>query len=176
MNVLILNGSPRREGNTEIIARTFAQTAQKNGHSVNVVNVQEVKVAPCMACNYCLNVQKGVCVQKDGMETIRPLFDAADVIVFASPIYFFTISGQMKCVIDRFYAANKVGIGSKKCFVLLDSHSPNVFDGAVAMFEAMCRYLKWDLAGVLKLDGMTAKGCVAEDPRLEDVKRLAGTI
>jgi len=176
MNVLILNGSPRREGNTEIIARTFAEVAKKNGHQVNVVNAYDVKVAPCLSCNYCLNVQKGVCVQKDGMETIRPLFDAAEVIVFVSPIYFFTVSAQIKCVIDRFYAPNKVGIGAKKCFVLLDSHSPNVFDGAVAMFEAMSRYLKWELAGVLKLDGMTAKGCVAEDPRLEDVKKLAEMI
>lgn len=176
MKVLILNGSPRRGGNTEIIAQTFAEAARQKGHLVDVVNAYETRVAPCLACNHCLDVEKGVCVQKDGMETIRPLFDAADAIVFASPIYFFTLSAQLKCVIDRFYAPNKVGIRPKKSFLLLDSHSPNVFEGAIATFQSINRYLKWECGGILTLDGMTAKGCVATDPRLEDVRKLAASL
>lgn len=176
MKILILNGSPRRGGNTEIISQTFAETAKANGHDVSLVNAYDVRVAPCMACNYCLDTEKGVCVQKDGMEVIRPLFDAAEVVVFASPIYFFTLSAQMKCIIDRFYAPNKIGISRKRSILLLDSHSPNVFEGAIATFHSMNRYLKWESAGIVTLDGMTSKGCVADDPRLEEVRKLAAAL
>lgn len=176
MNILILNASPRRNGNTEILAKTFAETAERNGHMVQIVNAYDVQVAPCLACGHCLNVEKGVCVQKDGMETIRPLFDAADIVVFASPIYFFTVSAQLKCVIDRFYAANKVGVGFKKSVLLLDSHSPNVFDSAIAMFQSMNRYFKWESLGIVAMDGMTAKGSAADDPRLEEIRKIANSL
>ncbi len=176
MNILILNGSPRQGGNTEILAKTFAETAEQNGHSVQIINAYDIQVAPCLACTHCLNIEKGICIQKDSMEMIRPLFDAAEVIVFASPIYFFTISAQLKCVIDRFYAANKVGIGFKKSALLLDSHSPNVFDSAIAMFHGINRYLKWESLGIVTLDGMTAKGSASNDPRLEEIRKIAASL
>ncbi len=176
MNILILNASPRRGGNTEIMVKTFAKTAERNGCKVQIVNAYDVQVAPCLACNYCLNVEKGVCVQKDGMETIRPLFDAADVVVLASPIYFFTVSAQLKCFIDRLYAANKAGVGFKKSVLLLDSHSPNVFDSAIAMFQGVNRYFKWESLGIVALDGMTSKGSAADDPRLEEIRKIADSL
>ena len=98
--VLILSGSPRKGGNSDILCDEFLRGAQDAGHTVEKIRVAEKKVAPCSGCYYC-NTHGGACVHKDDMADILQKMIDADVIVLASPVYFYAISAQLKAVIDR---------------------------------------------------------------------------
>lgn len=98
-NVLILSSSPRRNGNSEILCDKFAQGAAARGHNVEKICLAEKKINYCAAC---LNCQKtGRCVQNDDMAEILNKMVEADVIVMATPVYFYCMSGQIKTLIDR---------------------------------------------------------------------------
>lgn len=99
-NVLILSGSPRRGGNSDLLCDEFMRGAQEFGHSVEKIRVAEKKVGYCRGCYYCKN-SGGVCAIKDDMAEILQKMIDADVIVLASPVYFYSIDAQLKAVIDR---------------------------------------------------------------------------
>ena len=101
--VLILEGSPRRNGNSSILSEEFARGAAETGCSVEKVRIAGKKIAGCLGCNACYR-NGGACVQKDDMAEIREKMLAADIIVLASPIYFYSMTAQLKAVIDRTYA------------------------------------------------------------------------
>ena len=97
--VLVLCSSSRIDGNTEILARKFVEGADSVGHQVEYVRLAEQKIGFCIGCRACENTEK--CFQLDAMnELIEKVLDA-DVIVFATPVYFYTMSAQMKVFIDR---------------------------------------------------------------------------
>ena len=96
--VLILSGSPRKGGNSDILCQQFAKGAAEAGNEVEIVRVADKKIAPCKACYYC-RTHEGECAIKDDMaEVLQKMIDA-DVIVLATPVYFYSMDGQMKTVI-----------------------------------------------------------------------------
>lgn len=98
--VLILSGSPRKGGNSDILCDEFMRGAKESGNDVEKIRVSAKKIAPCLGCYYCTN-HGGECAQKDDMaEVLQKMIDA-DVIVLASPVYFYSIDAQLKAVIDR---------------------------------------------------------------------------
>ncbi len=101
--VLILMGSPRKMGNTEILCGEFARGAKEAGHEVDTILIREKDINGCVACGACRR-NGGTCIQQDDMQEIYGLIEAADAIVLGSPIYYYTWSSQMKTVLDRFYA------------------------------------------------------------------------
>lgn len=101
--ILVLSGSPRINGNSSILCDEFIRGAKDAGHSAEKIYVTKNKVAGCLGCNACYR-NGGVCIQKDDMQQIREKMIDADIIVLSSPIYFYSMSAQMKAVIDRTYA------------------------------------------------------------------------
>ncbi len=101
--VLILEGSPRPNGNSCILSGEFARGAEEAGCNVEKIQLSRKKLSGCLGCNACYR-NGGTCVQKDDMEEIRAKMLEADVIVLASPIYFYSMTAQMKTLIDRTYA------------------------------------------------------------------------
>jgi multimeric flavodoxin WrbA len=126
MNILVLNGSPRLNGNTMDMITGFKAGAEETGHTVQIENVAHMNVHGCLACEYCHTKEKGICVQKDDMQKIYPEILAADMLVFASPIYYFTLSAQLQSVIHRTYA---IGIPEniKKTVLIMSSGSAYVY-------------------------------------------------
>ncbi len=98
--VLILSGSPRKGGNSDLLCDAFARGAQESGHAVEKIRVAAQKIRPCSACYYC-HEHGGECVHKDDMAALLQKMIDADVIVLASPVYFYAIDAQLKAVIDR---------------------------------------------------------------------------
>lgn len=98
--VLILSGSPRKDGNSDILCNEFMKGAQEAGNQVEKIRISTKKVTPCSACYYCKN-HHGECIHHDDMKEILEKMIAADVLVLASPVYFYSIDAQMKTVIDR---------------------------------------------------------------------------
>lgn len=97
--VLILSGSPRKGGNSDLLCDEFMRGAKEAGHQVEKIRVQEKKVACCIACYACRNT--GVCAIKDDMAEIMQKMIDCDVMVLASPVYFYSVDAQLKAVIDR---------------------------------------------------------------------------
>lgn len=98
--VLILSGSPRKGGNSDLLCDEFARGAQEAGHTVEKIRVAAKKIAPCSGCYFCRD-HGGACARQDDMaEVLQKMIDA-DVIVLASPVYFYSIDAQLKAVIDR---------------------------------------------------------------------------
>ncbi len=98
-NVLILSGSPRKGGNSDLLCDEFMRGAKEAGHEVTKINVADKKVAPCRACYACKGT--GKCAIKDDMADILQAMIDADVLVLASPVYFYSIDAQLKALIDR---------------------------------------------------------------------------
>ena len=139
MNILILQGSPRANGNTAWMAEEFKKAAEAAGHQVTLVNVSKKKIAGCLACEYCHNKGNGACIQKDDMQELYPLMAEAEVLVLAAPIYYFTLSAQIQLPIQRMYCVNKPA-KVNKIALLMSSYSPNVYDGALAEIRDICNY------------------------------------
>ena len=85
----------------------FRKAAEAAGHKVTLVNVAHKKIAGCLACEYCHGKGNGACVQKDDMQELYPLLAEAEVLVIASPVYYFTLSAQIQATIQRMYAPFK---------------------------------------------------------------------
>lgn len=138
MKILVLNGSPRKHGNTMKMIEAFQEGAMSVGHQVNVVNVAYQKISGCLACEYCHQKENGVCVQKDDMQNIYTLLKETEMLVIASPIYYHGITGQLKCAIDRLYAVlypKEVVKSLKKVAMILSSGDPDMYDGAMFSFK-----------------------------------------
>lgn len=98
-NVLILSGSPRKGGNSDLLCDEFLKGAQSAGNNVEKIRISEKNIGYCRGCYACKN--SGVCAVKDDMaEVLQKIIDA-DVLVLASPVYFYSIDAQLKAVIDR---------------------------------------------------------------------------
>ena len=130
MKIAVLNGSPRK-GTTTAMVQAFREGAEAAGHVVEEYQVGKMKIAGCLACEYCHTKGEGTCIQKDDLEKILPAYKEADMIVFASPIYYFTMSAQIEAAIQRVYCIGKP-LKAKKAALLLTSGSPGVYDSAIA--------------------------------------------
>ena len=156
MRILVLNGSPRPNGNTKGMVEAFREGAVTAGHQVDVVDVCRLKIGGCLACEYCHAKGHGSCVQKDDMQEVYALLKEAEMLVIASPIYYHGISGQLKCVIDRFYAAAYPTKPPhlKKVAMILSSGDANMYDGAMFSYQGdFLDYLGLEDMGVFTAHG-----------------------
>lgn len=133
--VLILSGSPRKGGNSDLLCDEFLRGAREAGHSVEKIRVAERKVAPCSACYYCRK-SGGVCARKDDMAEILQKMIDADVLVLASPVYFYSIDAQLKAVIDR-TVARWLEVKDKEFYyiVTMADEAPASADTTLACFR-----------------------------------------
>ena len=148
MNILILQASPRANGNTAWMADEYKKAAEAAGHQVTLVNVSKKKIAGCLACEYCHGKGNGACSQKDDMQELYPLMAEAEVLVLAAPIYYFTLNAQIQAPIQRMYSVNKP-VKVQKMALLVSSYSPGVYDGAKAEFRDICNYWSAENTGVV---------------------------
>ena len=137
MNILVLNGSPHPQGDTAKMVSVFRQAAVHARHVVTVMDVCRMNIRGCLACEYCHGKGQGRCVQKDDMQQIVDMLPETDMLVLASPVYYHNISGQLKCVIDRFYAPLYPAAPErlKKVAMFLSSGDPEMYDGARFSYE-----------------------------------------
>lgn len=119
--VLTLMSSPRKNGNTDRLANAFIKGVEENGYSTEKIYVNYQNIKPCLGCNVCQKTNQ--CVQKDDMQEIYEKMLEAKVIVFASPVYFYTFNASMKLLIDRTFAIEKT-IHDKDFYLLTTGLAP----------------------------------------------------
>lgn len=156
MDILVLNGSPRPQGNTAAMVDAFADGAREKGHNVHIVPVCQKKIAGCLACEYCHQKDSGherQCVQQDDMQEIYPLLDQAEMIVLASPIYYHGFTGQLQCAINRIYALGKPRM-LKKAALIMTSGDDHVYSGAIFEYQnSFLNFLKLEDMGIFSAYG-----------------------
>ncbi len=119
MNILILNGSPRPHGNTAALVDVFIDEAQKVGHQISVFQIGNKDIRGCKNCDSCHSTLNGNCVQKDDMQAIYPVMRECEQLVIASPIYYYSLTGQIHCAIERIYAFERLPKLKKRHYFLL---------------------------------------------------------
>lgn len=164
MNVLIISSSPRKGGNSDLLCEQFAKGAAEAGHEVEKVNLREKKLSPCRACYGCM--KDHVCSIRDDMAEIFPKLVSADVIVLASPVYFYSVCSQMKMMIDRCLVNHKAIAGKQFYFIVTaDAPEEEAADGTLAAFRGFLRCLPdAKEAGVIYGTGTWEKGDVYQHP------------
>lgn len=171
MKILILNGSPRKNGNTSALVQAFTEGARTKGHDVTVLSVGSMKISGCLGCEYC-HLHRGACIQKDDMGQVYEALKDAEMLVVASPIYYFTLSGQMQCAIHRTYAT---GIPQKlrKSALLLSSGSDGVYEPAIMQYRLIFRdYMGLKDAGIITAHGSQNKSSA----KLAEARKLAESL
>ena len=151
MKITVLNGSPRNE-NTAAMVQAFAEGATEAGHQVESIHVGKMKISGCLACEYCHGEGKGKCIQRDDMEKVMPSYQDSDMVVYASPIYYFGLTAQICAAIQRVYCIGKPP-KARKAALLLSSASPAPYAGAIATYNGMISYMGIENAGIFTACG-----------------------
>ena len=174
--IVVITGSPRKNGNSAHLASRFIDGATEAGHSVTRFDAAQSKVHPCIACNSC--GMDGPCIFKDDFETVREHIIPADMVVFATPMYYFGISAQLKAVIDRFYAINGQIHVPKKAALLMTYANTAAEQAApiAAHYDVLLDYLGWQDAGRVIASGVWTEGSVKGTPYPEAAWRLGRSL
>ena len=154
MKIFVITGSPRKNGNSNTLADNLIKGAQEEGHTVVRFDSAFKNVHPCIACNKC--GMNGQCVFKDDFEFVKSNIVDADVVVFATPMYYFGISAQIKTVIDRFYAINGQIHRPKKAVLLMTYADTSAKEAQpiISHYETLLNYLGWSDAGKIIASGV----------------------
>ena len=171
--VLILSGSPRKGGNSDLLCDEFLRGAQESGNQAEKVFLRSKKVAPCNACYYCKS-SGGKCAISDDMTEILNKMQAADVIVMASPVYFYSIDAQMKAVIDR-SVARWTNIPNKEFYYIMTAaeDSDTVMDCTLECFRGFAACLDGaQEKGVIYGKGVYEAGAIKGLPAMREAYEM----
>ena len=158
--VLILNGSPRAGGNTSILSAQIRQGVEAAGGEAEIIYLHGLDINPCDACGSCQDMDDIDCIVEDDMQMLYPKVREAGAIVYATPIYWFTVSAQIKIFMDRCYGFGGDNIdlhehvlAGKKMGVALVYEAIDPYDSgavnAIRSFQDMFRYVHADLVGIV---------------------------
>lgn len=174
--VLGISGSPRRDGNTELLLKEFLRGASASGHETELLLLSEFKISPCTSCDSCQ--KNGQCIIEDDMQSMYNKLLEADCIVFASPIYFGGVSAQLKSFIDRCqtlwsrkYILKETLISpdreDRSGYFISTAGSTNArkfFEGAIIVIKTVFHVLDVKYKGELLFPCMENKGDIIKHP------------
>lgn len=175
--VLIISTSPRKGGNSETLAKEFAKGAQEAGHSVEIVSLYDKTIGFCIGCFACQKTQR--CVIDDDADSIAQKMLTAEVIAFATPIYFYEMSGQMKTMLDRSNPLFPADYAFRDIYLLATAaeDEESAIDGAIKGLTGWIDcFAKTSLKGVVRSIGVTDVGDIAGKPALREAYELGKAI
>lgn len=180
--IVIFNGSPRPNGNTAALVEQFAQGAREAGHQVTVFPVARMKIHGCLGCCCGGKDPSSPCVQKDDMESVYPEYQKADLVVLASPMYYWGFSGQLKCTFDRLFAVAELDphyANPRKEAVLLmaaEGDSEENFEPVRHAYRALLHHLNWTDRGMVYAGGNMNIGDIQGKPELQQAYELGRSL
>lgn len=178
-NILVLNGSPRVRGNSDLLADAFIKGANEAGHEVVKCDVCKKNIKGCIACNTCYS-KETPCSFNCDFNNIAPLIEKADVIVFATPLYWYTFPSQLKAIIDKMYSfiigEKKLNIKESMLLVCGEENNESAFDGIISTYKLICSYQKWTDRGQLVVPGVINKGDILSTNYLIRAEKMGSNI
>lgn len=177
-HIAVLIGSPRRNGNTEALVAAFVKGALESGNSVELIRPAELSLHPCIGCNACYRDEAHKCVFDDDMTACYAALANTDVIVVATPIYFYGPSAQIKTLIDRLHNPIRGSFHVKKLALLAvcADTQDRVFDATVTMYQSTLRYFGLEDGGMVTVSGVSEPGQIAGHPLLAKAEALGREI
>ena len=166
--VLIISSSPRKGGNSEMMAASFAKGATEAGHSVETVYLNEKKFGFCKGCLACLKV--GHCVINDDAVEIAAKMHDADVLVFATPVYYYSVSGQLKTMLDRANSLYGSDYAFTKVYLLATAAEDETYvvEGATKAVQGWVDcFGRCELVDTVFAGGVNGIGDIAGHPALD---------
>lgn len=159
--IVVITGSPRKNGNSFAMTEAFVKAAEAKGHSVTRFDAAMMNVGGCHACETCYKTGKA-CTFDDDFNTIAPAVLEADTVVFTMPVYWYSIPAQIKAVIDKMFSFCVAGknIAGKKCALIAccEEDDLSVLDGVRIPVERSAALLKWHMAGEVLVPGVLNVG------------------
>ena len=177
--IVVITGSPRKNGNSFAMTDAFIQAAQAKGHTVTRFDAAFLNIGGCRACETCYKTGKA-CSFNDDFNTIAPAVLEADAIVFTMPVYWYSIPAQIKGVIDRLYSLVVGGkdIAGKECALIVccEEKDLSVLDGVRIPMERTAALNKWKMVGEVLVTGVLEAGAIAKTDGCAQAAALADKI
>ena len=174
--IVVITGSPRKNGNSFAMTDAFIQAAEAKGHTVTRFDAALKKVGGCRACETCFKTGKA-CSFDDDFNAVAPAILEADAVVFTMPVYWYSIPAQIKGVIDRLFSfvAGGKDIAGKECgmIVCCEEEDMSVMDGVRIPLERSAALMKWKVVGEVLIPGVLNAGDIAKTDGCAQAAALA---
>lgn len=178
--IVILNGSPRPNGNTAVLAKAFAEGAESAGNTVTSFFLGGMDIHGCKGCFGGHSSRECPCVQQDDMNQIYPAVKESDVVVLASPLYYWNMSGQLRTAVDRLFALEEgdgnLLRGHDRAGVLLMAAEGHGFDDVVTYYDHLMEHLRWKNLGHVLAGGNMDVGDIKDKPEIRQAFELGKSI
>lgn len=177
MKITVLQGSPHKNGSSNLLANEFIKGAKENGHSIEVLDAAHMDLHPCLGCGHC--GMNGECVHKDDNQTIRDTLLSSDMVVFVTPIYYFGMSAQLKMVVDRFYSYTmKLSDKHLKAVLITAAWDDNedVMPYCAKHYEKLCRYMNFENCGMILGTGCGSPEMTKTSVHMQEAYQLGKSV
>lgn len=178
--IVILNGSPRRKGNTSALVRSFTEGAQSVGHTITEFFLDDMKIHGCKGCFGGHSSQDCPCVQRDDMTKIYSAVKDCDVVILATPLYYWNMSGQLRTAVDRLFALEEgdgnLLRGNGRSSALLMAAAGHAFEDVVLYYDHLLEHLRWKNLGYVLAGGNSNAGDIDGKPELRKAYDLGKSI
>ena len=178
--IVVLNGSPRPNWNTSAIIKAFTEGAEGAGNTVTTFFLDGMNINGCKGCFGGGKNHDSPCVQKDEMDKIYPAYKEADIVVIASPLYYYNLSGQIRIAFDRLFAVAECDANYlnpiKDCVLLMAADEENSFDEVIRYYDGLTKRIGWNSLGMVLAGGVNKIGDIEGKPALEEARKLGSRI
>lgn len=177
MNIAVITGSPRKNGNSFAMTRAFVDAAEARGHTVQRFDAAFLNIGGCRACQTCYATGKA-CSFDDDFNRIAEALLEADAVVYTMPVYWYSIPAQIKGVIDRIFSLVVGGkdVAGKKCALITccEEEDVTVMDGVRLPIERSAALLQWEMVGEVLVPGVFGVGDIDRTDGCRQAAALAG--
>ena len=178
--ILVLNGSPRENGNTRALSEAFITRSIQRGNIVKKYNIPDLKIGGCIDCDKCFSDENTPCVIKDDFNEIAKDLVESDVVVFSAPVYFYSLPGSMKNFVDRlncFYVGEK-NLSGKRYAIMscCEENDMSSFDGLRIPIERSAKEFGWTLLDEVLAPNMAEAKDIEQTDGIRRARELADRI
>ena len=178
--IVILNGSPRKNGNTSALVKAFTEGAEGVGHTVTEFFLGGMDIHGCKGCFGGHSGRECPCVQHDDMDKIYPVVKDCDVVVLATPLYYWNMSGQLRTAVDRLFALEEgdgnLLRGNGRASALLMAAEGRGFEDVALYYDHLMEHLRWKNLGKVLCGGVMDVGDITGRKELDDARELGRSL
>ena len=178
-HILVLSGTPRKNGNSDKLADAFIAGAEQAGHTVKKYSTADKNIKGCLDCQTCFQ-HGAACSVPDDFAELAPLVQQADMIVFATPMYWFSFPAKLKAAIDKLYAflisETPLKIEQSAWLVTGGVAETEKFDGVIKSYQRIAEFMSWRDSGVIIVPGLHGKDEILQTNGLLQAEILGKSI
>jgi len=178
MKILVVTGSPRKNGNSDMFADAFIEGALSAGNEVHRIDAGRANISGCTACDYCLKNQGECCIDDDMQDFYEDLC-WADLIVYAFPMYFYTYPAQIKAFMDRQFCAiggKPISFGKVALLLVFEDKDASTADGLIQSFKIAMNYTHTEILKIIIQNGTYEAGAIAGKPSLNEARAFGASL